>query len=135
MKDEMNDKMLELHPDMWSLKSLLISLHYDYIPAIDSWEARIGETAPLADLFGGAPTLTLEDVADAAYWELCKTAEELYFSRLSRDAALIIANALLDSGTLKLTDELEFNGCTFAAAWNAAHPDEEQIRRNSGYEI
>lgn len=134
MKDAINDKMLELHPDMWGLKSLLISLHHDYIPAIDSWEARIGETAPLADLFGGAPTLTLEDVADAAYWELCKTAEEVYFSRLSRDAAVTIANSLA-SGTLKLTEDLEYNSDTFAAAWNAAHPDEERIYRDNGFSI
>nr|DAG71412.1 MAG TPA: hypothetical protein [Caudoviricetes sp.] len=134
MTDEMNKKMSELCPGYASIRRLLLKLNYDYLALIDRWESRIGETVPLADLFGGNPTLTLEDVAEAAYFEMVKTAKELYFSRLSRDEALIIANSLA-SGTLKLAEDLEFNGCTFAAAWSDVHPDEEKIRRNTGFAI
>lgn len=134
MTDKMDEKIRELCPGYASIRRLLLKLNYDYLSIIDHWESRIGETVPLADLFGGNPVLTIEDAAEAAYLELVKTAKELYFSRLTRDAALTVANALA-SGTLKLAEDLEFNGCTFAAAWSAVHPDEEKIRRNTGFEI
>lgn len=129
MTDKMDEKIRELCHGYTSIRRLLRKLNYDYLSIIDHWESRIGETVPLADLYGGNPVLTIEAAAEAAYSDLLRTAKELYFSRLTRDAALTVTNALA-SGTLKLAEDLEFNGCTFAAAWSALHPDEEKIRRS-----
>ena len=129
MTDKMDETIRELCPGYTSIRRLLRKLNYDYLSIIDHWESRIGEAVPLGDLYGGNANLTIEDAAEAAYFELVKTAKELYFSRLNRDTASTIANSLV-SGTLKLAVDLKYNSCTFAAAWHDLHPDEEKIRAN-----
>ena len=96
---------------------------------VDLWSARRGEQNPLADLFGGDPTLTLDDAAEGAYWDIVRYAKKLYFSGMTRDAAAIIANAITYHGTLKLATDVEFSDGSYADAGSAAHPDQPRLSR------
>lgn len=126
-KIDIISRMDQLHSG--TARGLVYSLGGNPQEIIDRWTARIGEQNPLADLFGGDPTLTLDDAAEGAYWDIVRYAKKLYFSGMTRDAAAIIANAITYQGTLKLATDVEFSDGSFADAWSAAHPDQPRLSR------
>lgn len=126
-KIDIISRMDQLHSG--TARGLVYSLGGNPQEIIDRWTARIGEKNPLADLFGGDPTLTLDDAAEGAYWDIVRYAKKLYFSGMTRDTAAIVANAITYNGTLKLATDVEFSDLSFADAWSAAHPDQPRLSR------
>lgn len=110
-------------------RSLCYTLGGKPMKIVDAWTARIGEENPLASIMDTAPAMTPEDAAEGAYWEIVRYAKELYFAPMSREAALAVATAITPAGKLHLADDVEFTDTAFAAAWNAAHPDQPAITR------
>lgn len=122
------ERMGQLHSG--SARLLVYNLGGDPMQIINDWQSRIGHAVPLADWFGGANTLTLDDAANGAYWDIVKYAKSLYMARLTRDAAVAVANAITPVGKLHLADDIEFTDIAFANAWSKAHPDQPRISRN-----
>lgn len=122
------ERMDQLHSG--SARNLVYHLGGDPMQIINDWQARIGESVPLAAMFGGEDTLTLDDAANGAYWDIVKYAKSLYMARLTRDAAVAVANAITPVGKLHIADDIEFTNIAFADAWNDAHPDQPRISRN-----
>lgn len=54
-------RMGQLHSG--SARLLVYNLGGDPMQIINDWQSRIGDSVPLADWFGGAATLTLDDAA------------------------------------------------------------------------
>lgn len=86
-------------------------------------------TTPGRLRFIAIQSLTLDDAAEGAYWDIVRYAKKLYFSRMTRDTAAIVANAITYQGTLKLATDVEFSDGSFADAWSAAHPDQPRLSR------
>lgn len=122
------ERMGQLHSG--SARLLVYNLGGNPMPIIGDWQSRIGESVPLADWFGGANTLTLDDAANGAYWDIVKYAKSLYFAPMTREVAITIANAITSVGKLRLADDIEFTDIAFADAWSKAHPDQPRISRN-----
>lgn len=122
------ERMGQLHSG--SARLLVYNLGGDPMQIINDWQSRIGHAVPLADWFGGANTLTLDDAANGAYWDIVKYAKSLYMARLTRDAAVAVANAITPVGKLHLADDIEFTDIAFADAWSKAHPGQPRISRN-----
>lgn len=112
-------------------RALLYHLGGDPIAIMTDWESSVGEQTDLMKMFG-QPPITLEDAAHEAYLEIIRQAQTLYFTRLSRADALVIANGITDCGALYLAqcDDLRYNDESFADAWNRYHPDEPPISRH-----
>lgn len=112
-------------------RALLYHLGGDPTAIMNAWESRVGEQTDLMKMFG-QPPLALEDAAREAYLEIVRQAENLYFTRLSRADALVIANGITYCGALYLAqcDDLRYTDESFADAWNRHHPDEDPISRN-----
>ena len=66
------ERMGQLHSG--SARLLVYNLGGDPMQIINDWQSRIGDSVPLADWFGGANTLTLDDAANGAYWDIVKLA-------------------------------------------------------------
>lgn len=122
------ERMGQLHSG--SARLLVYNLGGDPMQIINDWQSRIGDSVPLADWFGGANALTLDDAANGAYWEIVKYAKSLYFAPMTRETAVIVANAITPVGKLRLADDIEFTDIAFADEWNDAHPDQPRISRN-----
>ena len=122
------DRMNQLHSG--SVRNLVYNLGGDPLRIISEWQSRIGESAPLAAIFGGDATITLDDAANGAYWDIVKLAKSLYFADMTREAAVAVANAITPVGTLRLADDIEFTDESFAKSWNDAHEDQPRIGRN-----
>lgn len=122
------ERMGQLHSG--SARLLVYNLGGDPLQIINDWQSRIGDSVPLADWFGGANALTLDDAANGAYWEIVKYAKSLYFAPMTRETAVTVANAITSVGKLRLADDIEFTGIAFADAWSKAHPDQPRISRN-----
>lgn len=114
-----------------SARALLYHLGGDPVAIMTAWEERVGEQTDIMKMFG-QPPLTLEDAAHEAYLEIIRQAGNLYFTRLSRADAVVIANGITDCGTLYLAqcDDLRYNDVSFADAWNHYHPDKPPIARH-----
>nr|DAR58313.1 MAG TPA: hypothetical protein [Caudoviricetes sp.] len=112
-------------------RALLYHLGGDPVAIMTAWEERVGEQTDIMKMFG-QPPLTLEDAAHEAYLEIIRQAGNLYFTRLSRADAVVIANGITDCGTLYLAqcDDLRYNDVSFADAWNHYHPDKPPIVRH-----
>lgn len=90
---------------------------------------QCAEPNPLASMLGVSPDPTEEDAHNAILREI----KRLYFSGISRDAAVAVANAIGSLGSLCLCDtipELTFSGVSFADTWSYYHPDKEPIIHN-----
>ena len=122
------ERMGQLHSGSAIL--LVYNLGGDPMQIIDDWQSRIGESVPLAAMFGGEDTLTLDDAADGAYWDIVKYAKSLYLAPMTRETAVAVANAITPVGKLHLADDIEFTDIAFADAWSEAHPDQPRISRN-----
>lgn len=122
------ERMGQLHSG--SARLLVYNLGGDPMQIIADWQARIGESVPLAAMFGGESTLSLDDAANGAYWDIVKYAKSLYFAPMNRAAAITVANAITSVGKLRLADDIEFTDIAFADAWSKAHPDQPRISRN-----
>lgn len=125
---EVLERMYQLHSG--SVSNLIYNLGGNPLPIIDEWQGRVGESAPLAAMFGGEAVVTLDDAANGAYWDTVKLAKDLYFADMARETALAVANSITQCGVLRLADDIEFTNTGFAQAWNDAHPDEPRICRN-----
>lgn len=93
---------------------------------INDLSARCAEPNPLADMLGIDPSATAEDAHNAILREI----KRIYFSGLSRETALAVANSLSDLGAISLCTtipELTFNVWAYADAWSAANPDQRPI--------
>lgn len=121
------EKMNQRHSG--TVRAFVATLGGDVIPIIKKWTDEIGKTDPLAGMFGVEPTFTVNDAADAAYWDIVKYAQDLYFKDMTRETATAVANAITYCGVLKLADDLEFTDTGFADAWSDAHPDQPRISR------
>lgn len=112
-------------------RALLYHLGGDPIAIMTAWESRVSEQTEIMKMFG-QPPLTLEDAAKEAYYEIVRQAQNLYFTRLSRADAVVIANGITDCGALYLAqcDDLRYTDESFADAWNRYHPDEPHISRH-----
>ena len=121
------DRMYQLHSG--SASSLVYNFGGNLTQLITEWEGRIGESIPLAELFGQNPTLTLDDAADGLYWDIVKLAKKLYFADMSRETAVAVANSITSVGKLHLADDIEFTDVAFAKAWSDAHEDQQPICR------
>lgn len=122
------ERMGQLHSG--SARLLVYTLGGDPIRIIDDWQARIGESVPLAAMFGGESTLSLDDAANGAYWDIVRYAKSLYMAPMTREAAVAVANAITSVGKLRLADDIEFTDIAFADGWSKAHPDQPRISRN-----
>lgn len=122
------ERMGQLHSG--SARLLVYSLGGDPMQIINDWQSRIGDSVPLADWFGGANTLTLDDAANGAYWDIVKYAKSLYLAPMTRETAVAVANAITPVGKLHLADDIQFTDIAFADAWSEAHPDQPRISRN-----
>ena len=120
-------KMNERHHS-GSVRRLLYALGSDATDIIKDAEALAGQQNGVMEMFGVPPT-TEDDAAEIAYWEIVKRCKALYFAPITRDQAVVIANAITACGVLHLADDVEYNDTTFCDAWNDAHPNEEPIRR------
>lgn len=123
----MKDTIIERHGN--TIFPVCIDLSIDYIAIIGKYQNRIGET----DFLGG--TMTKEDAADGAYWEIVKACRHKYMAALSRETAVAIANAMTASGHLYLADDLLWNNVTFAEAWSNENPDQPNIQHDIGFAI
>lgn len=110
-------------------RSLCYTLGGKPLEIVDAWTTRIGEENPLASIMDTALFMTPEEAAEGAYWDIVRYAKDLYFAPMSRGAALAVAAAITPAGKLHLADDVEFTDAAFAAAWNAAHPDQPAISR------
>lgn len=122
------ERMDQLHSG--SARNLVYHLGGDPMKIITDWQSRIGDSVPLADWFGGANTLTLDDAANGAYWDIVKYAKSLYFATMTRETSVTVANAITSVGKLRLAEDIEFTDIAFADAWSKAHPDQPRISRN-----
>ncbi len=121
-------RMGQLHSG--SARLLVYNLGGDPMQIINDWQSRIGDSVPLADWFGGAATLTLDDAENGAYWDIVKYAKSLYMAPMTRETAVAVANAITPVGKLHLADDIEFTDTSFADEWSDAHPDQARISRN-----
>lgn len=87
------------------------------------YESLVGQT----DAFGA--TITIDDLADDLYNAFIRAIEAAYFARIDRTSALAIYSALRLTHQAQLTifDGMEYNNCTFDAAWSKAHPSEHPL--------
>ena len=122
------ERMGQLHSG--SARLLVYNLGGDPMQIIDDWQSRIGESVPLSAMFGGEDTLSLDDAANGAYWDIVKYAKSLYMAPKTRETAVAVANAITPVGKLRLADDIEFTDIAFADAWSEAHPDQPRISRN-----
>lgn len=122
------ERMDQLHSG--SARNLVYHLGGDPMQIINDWQSRIGDSLPLADWFGGANTLTLDDAAYGAYLDIVKYAKSLYFATMTRETAVTVANAITSVGKLRLAEDIEFTDTAFANAWSRAHPDQPRISCN-----
>ena len=122
------ERMGQLHSG--SARLLLLHLGGDPMQIIDDWQSRIGESVPLAAMFGGESTLSLDDAANGAYWDIVRYAKSLYMAPMTRETAVAVANAITPVGKLHLADDIEFTDTSFADEWSDAHPDQACISRN-----
>lgn len=120
-------KMGELHSG--SARGLLYTLGGSVDDIIKDAEASVGQQNDVMKMFG-RPPITEEDAAEDAYWAIVKRCEAMYLAPITRDRAVVIANAITPCGVLHLADDVEFTDEGFADAWNKAHPDEDPISRN-----
>lgn len=90
---------------------------------------KVTETGPCADFMG--TEIDAETAAQIAHWTIIREIKKRYFSKLTREAALTICNALPDAfGVFSVCegiDELTYNNLTFAQTWNDAHPASSPI--------
>lgn len=121
------DRMYQLHSG--SASSLVYNFGGNLTQLITEWEGRIGESIPLAELFGQNPTLTLDDAANGLYWDIVKLAKKLYFADMTRETAVAVANSITPVGKLHLADDIEFTDVEFAKVWSDAHEDQQPICR------
>lgn len=122
------ERMGQLHSG--SARLLVYNLGGDPMQIIDDWQSRIGESVPLAAMFGGESALSLDDAANGAYWDIVEYAKSLYLAPMTRETAVAVANAITTVGKLRLADDIEFTDIAFADAWSEAHPDQPRISRN-----
>ncbi len=120
-------KMDERHHG-FSVRCLLYSLGGNTTDIIKEAEALVGQQNDVMKMFG-QPPVTEDDAAEIAYWEIVKRCKAMYLAPITRDQAVVIANAITSCGVLHLADDVEFNDIAFCDAWNDAHPGEEPIRR------
>lgn len=81
---------------------------------LDGWFAGLTKRSPE------------DDIHDMLQREIVR----LYFASISRDAAVAICNVLGLYGTLSIhrdLPDLSYNGYTFAAAWSASNPNNDEI--------
>lgn len=122
------ERMGQLHSG--SARLLVYNLGGDPMQIIDDWQSRIGESVPLAAMFGSESALSLDDAANGAYWDIVEYAKSLYMAPMTRETAVAVANAITPVGKLRLADDIEFTDIAFADAWSEAHPDQPRISRN-----
>ena len=122
------ERMGQLHSG--SARLLVYNLGGDPMQIINDWQSRIGDSVPLAAMFGGESTLSLDDAANGAYWDIVEYAKSLYMAPMTRETAVAVANAITPVGKLRLADDIEFTDIAFADAWSEAHPDQPRISRN-----
>lgn len=118
--DEMRALIAERHSE--SVYRTAAELGINFVAIISERINTIGTSDELMDMLGIAP-ITAEGAADAAYWEIVKACEAAYFGRLSRDEIEVLAKALRATGTLRLGDDMEYNGSTIVYAWDRATAD------------
>lgn len=106
--------------------SLAVALNIKYHQILKKWKQRIGEQDDLMKMVG-EPPLTMDDVADAAYWEIVKTCRAKYFGEMSRETALAVSSSFVGDAYLYLAEDLQINHRNFVCKWNSAHPDEPEI--------
>ena len=121
------NRMYQLHSG--SASRLVYNFGGDLTQLVTEWEGRIGESIPLAEMFGQDLTLAPDDAADGLYWDIVKLAKKLYFADMTRETAVAVANAITSIGTLRLADDIEFTDVAFAKAWSNAHEDQQPICR------
>lgn len=76
--------------------------------------------------------------ADNVHFAIIKEIKKIYFSNLSREAALVICNSLPDQAKITLfagLKDLSLSVTDFANEWNKTNPDSEAIRYNSDFAI
>lgn len=111
-----------------SARRLLYTLGGSVDDIIKEAEASVGQQNDVMKMFG-RPSITEEDAAENAYWEIVKRCKAMYLAPINRDRAVVIANAITACGVLHLADDVEFTDEGFAEAWNKAHPNEAPISR------
>ena len=96
------ERMGQLHSG--SARLLVYNLGGDPMQIIDDWQSRIGESVPLAAMFGGESALSLDDAANGAYWDIVEYAKSLYMAPMTRETAVAVANAItLSASSASLT--------------------------------
>lgn len=76
--------------------------------------------------------------ADNVHFAIINEIKRIYFSELSRDAALTICNSLPDQAQITLfsgLQDLTLSVTDFVYDWNKANPGNEAIRYNSDFAI
>lgn len=121
-------------------KMVLRQLGGDPDAIIEKYADKIDSKTEGDALFFSSVMTFFKDTCDAdnIHNEILKEIERLYFSSLSRDAAVAICNALIIGGEISITtavDGLSYNGCRFMAAWNAENPDKQKILPPVGIDI
>lgn len=93
---------------------------------INDLAAQCAAPNPLADMLGVSSAATAEDAHNAILREIVR----IYFSGVSRESAVAVANALADFGTISLCatiPELTFNAAAYVRAWNNSNPSQNAI--------
>ncbi len=97
-----------------------------------TWQERLDNPDP-ADLalrqMIHIPAMTAEEAAEAAYHDIEREIERIYFASIDRAFAARLVAILGEFGKISIHDSLSpYYGYIFAQTWNRIHPDEEPIR-------
>ena len=115
-----------------------MDLSNEHIAIYSKWADEVGKpTSDLDKMFGRGETATLENRLEDCHIEVFRLVQKEFFTRLTRENAVALCNALfIADSKIEICEgepDLLLNAENFAYEWNRFHPEEKKITKHMDY--
>lgn len=115
-----------------------MDLSNEHIAIYSKWADEVGKpTSDLDKMFGRGETATLENCLEDCHIEVFRLVQKEFFTRLTRENAVALCNALfIADSKIEICEgepDLLLNAENFAHEWNRFHPEEKKITKHMDY--